>query len=170
MSLWTNTAWASETRTRATGQRHSRHDAGQVEDLGRQVRHVAVEEDEEGLDHTRVRREAWGEGRQHSVHAAHHHSTQSHHEETHHAQKHVAHRHLARVRKLLEQMIQDLKETHTLRSHRNNHLLTHSQRSVKTTETLYYVGPVDGDHEHCMPAHIHTAFPGPKNTDAVSNQ
>lgn len=42
--------------------RYSRHDAGQVKHLSRQVREVAVDEDEKWLDDARVRGEAGGEG------------------------------------------------------------------------------------------------------------
>lgn len=89
----------------------SRHDARQVEDLGRQVRHVAVEEDEQRLDDAGVRREAGREGPQEPVEGPNQNPPQSHHKETDHTEKRVGDSDGVFVRKLLKQMIQDLQRT-----------------------------------------------------------
>ena len=85
-----------------------------MEDLGRQVGHVAVEEDEEWLDDARVRGEAGREGAQDTVDGAHQQTAQGHHEEAHHRQHAVQHRHRADRRELFEQVVEDLEgDTHT---------------------------------------------------------
>lgn len=50
---------------------NSRHDAGEVEELSGEIRHVAVEEDEEGLDDSDVGGEAGREGSDHPINDAH---------------------------------------------------------------------------------------------------
>lgn len=88
----------------------SRHDAGQVEELCRQVGHVAVEEDEERLDDTNVGSEAGGEGCDDTVDHAHKDSAQGHDEEAQEAEDDVHNAHAVIVGKLLEEVIQDLEE------------------------------------------------------------
>jgi len=89
---------------------HSRHDARQVEDLRGEVGHVAVEEHEQRLDDARVRGEAGGEGAQQPVDGAHQDAAQRNHEEAGDAEEGVGHGHRARVRELLEQVVQNLRE------------------------------------------------------------
>lgn len=48
-----------------------RHDARQMEDLSGEVSHVAVEEDEQGLDDSSVRGEARGKSSQEAVNGSH---------------------------------------------------------------------------------------------------
>lgn len=57
--------------------RNLRHDARQVEYLGRQVGHVAEQEDEQWLDDADVRSETGGEGCQDAIYCSHQDATQS---------------------------------------------------------------------------------------------
>lgn len=79
-----------------------------MEDLSGEVSHVAVEEDEEGLDDSHVQGEARRKGTQEPVDESHQDASQRHHEEADHTEQGVAHSHGPRVRKLLKQVIQNL--------------------------------------------------------------
>lgn len=87
---------------------YSRHDAGEVEELSRQVSHVAVEEDEEGLDDTDMGGEAGGEGCNDPVDDADEDTAQGHHEEADEAQEDVDDGHLFDVSKLLKEVVEHL--------------------------------------------------------------
>lgn len=76
--------------------------------LRRQVSHVAVDEDEQRLDDTRVRGEAGREGRQDAVDGTHHDTAQRHHQKTHDTQKHIGDSDRAHTGELLKEMIQHL--------------------------------------------------------------
>lgn len=85
-----------------------RHDSWQVEDLSGEISHVAVEKHEQRLDDTCVRGEAGGKGTQDAVDGSHYDAAHRNHEEADHAEQRVAYSHRPCVRKLLEQVIQDL--------------------------------------------------------------
>lgn len=87
---------------------NSRHDAREVEELSREIGHVAVEEDEEGLDDSDVGGEAGGEGSNQPVNDAHKDAAQRHHEEAEEAEDDVDNGHLLKVGKLLEKVVEDL--------------------------------------------------------------
>lgn len=86
-----------------------RHDAGEVEHLSRQVGHVAVHKDEQGLDDPGVGGEARGEGCQDPVDGSDQDAAQSHHEEGNDSQEGVHHRHCVGACKLLEKVVQHLR-------------------------------------------------------------
>lgn len=79
-----------------------------MEDLSREVSHVAVEENEQGLDDPRVRGEARREGPQDAIDGSHHDASQWDHKETDHTEDGVHHSHSSCVGELLEQVIQNL--------------------------------------------------------------
>lgn len=79
-----------------------------MEELGRQVGHVAVEEDEERLDDADVGGESGGEGSDDPVDHAHKDSAQGHHEEAQEAEDDVYDAYAVVVGKLLKEVIQDL--------------------------------------------------------------
>lgn len=86
-----------------------------MEDLSREVSHVAVEENEQGLDDSGMGGEAGREGTQDAVDGPHHDASQRNHEETDHAEDGVDHSHSPCVGELLEQVIQNLhRETRLL--------------------------------------------------------
>lgn len=87
---------------------NSRHDAGEVEELSREIRHVAVEEDEEGLDDSDVGGEAGCEGSDHPINDAHKDTAQRYHEEAEEAKDDIENGHLLEGGKLLKEMIEDL--------------------------------------------------------------
>lgn len=103
--------------------RDSRHDAGQVKHLSRQVREVAVDEDEKWLDDARVRGEAGGEGWQDAVDGPYHYTTQRHHQEGHNAQEDVYYGHCSHACELLKQVIQNLENI--TGTHRSDSQHTH---------------------------------------------
>lgn len=106
-----------------------RHDPRQMEDLGGEVSHVAVEEDEQGLDDSGVQGEAGREGTENAVDGAHHDASQRNHKETDHAEKRVDHGHPLRVGKLLEQVIQNLR--------REQHMILSIEICLDATWTRY---------------------------------
>lgn len=87
---------------------HLRHDSWQVEDLSGEVSHVAVEKHEQGLDDTCVRGEAWRKGTQNAVETSHHDAPQWNHKETDHTEEGIDYSHRPFMRKLLEQVVQNL--------------------------------------------------------------
>lgn len=87
---------------------NSRHDAGEVEELRREVGHVAVEEDEEGLDDADVGGEAGREGSNQPINDAHEDAAQRHHEEAEEAKDDIDNGHLLKVGKLLKKVVEDL--------------------------------------------------------------
>lgn len=87
---------------------NSRHDAGEVEDLSREIGHVAVEEDEEGFDDADVGGEAGREGSNQPINDAHEDAAQRHHEEAEEAKDHIDNGHLLKVGKLLKKVVEDL--------------------------------------------------------------
>lgn len=87
-----------------------------MEDLRREVGHVAVEEDEEGLDDTGVGGEARGEGTEEAVNGSEQDSSQRNHEETDDTEESIDHRDCSCVGELLEEMIQHLHRDGDLRA------------------------------------------------------
>lgn len=87
---------------------HLRHDPRQMEDLCREIGHVAVEEDKEGLYNPGVRRKAGREGSQDAVDDAHHDSSHGDHEKRNHTKQCVADSHCSLVGKFLKEVIQNL--------------------------------------------------------------
>lgn len=87
---------------------HSRHDPREMENLSRQVGHVAVEEHKEWLDHTGVRCEPGGEGRDQPIQYPHEDTSQGHHEETDDSQEDIHERYRSHSGVLLKQMVQHL--------------------------------------------------------------
>lgn len=85
-----------------------RHDPWQMEDLGREVSHVAVEENKQGLDDSGVRGETGSEGAKEAVDGSHQDASQRDHKETDHTQEGIHHSHSPSVGKLLEEVIQNL--------------------------------------------------------------
>lgn len=63
-----------------------RHDPWQVEDLSREIRHVTVEENEEGLDDPGVECEAGCEGTYDAINGSHQNTSQRNHKETDHTE------------------------------------------------------------------------------------
>lgn len=87
---------------------NSRHDAREVEELSREIGHVAVEEDEEGLDDSDVGGEAGREGSDHPINDTHEDPAQGHHEEAEEAEDDIDDGHLLEVGKLLKEVVEDL--------------------------------------------------------------
>lgn len=87
---------------------NSRHNAGEVEELSREIRHVAVEEDEEGFDDSDVGGEAGCEGSDHPINDAHEDTAQRYHEEAEEAEDDIDNGHLLKVGKLLKEVVEDL--------------------------------------------------------------
>lgn len=80
-----------------------------MEDLGREVSHVAVEENKQGLDDSGVRGETGSEGAKEAVDGSHQDASQRDHKETDHTEEGVDHSHSPGVGKLLEEVIQNLR-------------------------------------------------------------
>lgn len=87
---------------------NSRHDAGEVEELGGEICHVAVEEDEEGLDDSDVGGEAGCEGSDHPVNDTHEDAAQRHHEEAEEAEDDIDNGDLLEGGELLKEVVKDL--------------------------------------------------------------
>lgn len=79
-----------------------------MEDLSREVGHVAVEEDKQWLDDSWVQGESGGEGAQEAVDGAHQDASEGNHKETDDTQDGIDHGHSPSVGKLLKEMIEDL--------------------------------------------------------------
>lgn len=73
-----------------------------MEDLCREVSHVAVEEHEEGLDDSGVQGEAGGESTQKTIDGSHQDAPQRNHEKTDHTEQGVDHSHGPHEGELLE--------------------------------------------------------------------
>ena len=82
-----------------------RHNSRQVEHLGREVGHVAVNEHEEGLDDAGVRGEPGGKGRQDTVDGTHGDAAQRHNQEADDPKNHVHRSYLTCARVLLKQVV-----------------------------------------------------------------
>lgn len=85
-----------------------RHDARQVEEFCREIGHVAVEKDEEGLDDADVGGEAGGECCDDAVDHANKDASQGHHKEAEEAQDNVLEGDFIEGGKLFKEVVEDL--------------------------------------------------------------
>ena len=90
--------------------RYSRHDSRQVEHLSCDVGQVAVQKDEERLDHADIVCEASGKRRYEAQEDADHHSADAHDKEVGDPSKHVNCLNGFHLAERLEQVVQDLGE------------------------------------------------------------